>query len=108
MESVEACRAVPMAAVGTVEAQEAPAKAAPEDPVLTGSAAAREMMAAKQAEADKKWYEKTAWILLLWFLFWPVGLVLALRSDWPRAAKGAIGIVTLLVVGTNLVFALFL
>lgn len=107
MESVEACRAVPQAFAGKVEAPEA-AKAAPAAPAPTGSAAAREMLEAKQAEADKKWYEKTAWIMLLWFLFWPVGLVLALRSDWPRAAKGAIGIITLLVVGTNLVFALFL
>ena len=107
MESVEACRAVPQVFAGKVEAPEA-AKAAPASPAPTGSAAAREMLEEAQAEADKKWYEKTAWILLLWFLFWPVGLVLALCSDWPRAAKGAIGIITLLVVGTNLVFALFL
>lgn len=54
----------------------------------------------------KKWYEKTAWILLLWLACWPVGLVLALRSDWPRAAKSVLLLATLLIVGTNMVIKL--
>lgn len=54
----------------------------------------------------KKWYEKSAWILLLWLVCWPVGLVLVLRSDWPRAAKSVLLLATLLVVGTNVVIKL--
>ncbi len=35
----------------------------------------------------KKWYQETFWIVALLILLWPVGLVLAWRSEWPLAAK---------------------
>lgn len=35
----------------------------------------------------KKWYKQTFWIVFFVLVFWPVGLVLAWRSDWHIVAK---------------------
>lgn len=47
---------------------------------------------------EKKWYQQTFWIIVLIALFWPAGIILAWRSDWPMAGKiAATAIVTLYV-----------
>ncbi|MEG0027389.1 MAG: holotricin-3 [Raoultibacter sp.] len=35
----------------------------------------------------KKWYRQTFWIIVMLIVFWPVGLVLAWKSDWILPAK---------------------
>ncbi|MEY8562585.1 DUF2427 domain-containing protein [Eggerthellaceae bacterium 3-80] len=35
----------------------------------------------------KPWYRQTFWIIFFLLVFWPVGIVLAWRSDWHIAAK---------------------
>lgn len=35
----------------------------------------------------KKWYEQTFWIVFFLLVFWPVGIVIAWRSDWHIVAK---------------------
>lgn len=35
----------------------------------------------------KKWYNQTFWIVFFLLVFWPVGIVLAWRSDWHIAFK---------------------
>lgn len=35
----------------------------------------------------KKWYDQTFWIIFFLAIFWPVGIVLAWRSDWHIVAK---------------------
>lgn len=47
----------------------------------------------------KKWYQETFWIIVMLLLLWPVGLVLAWRSDWPSAAKIIATVAVLVLVG---------
>lgn len=35
----------------------------------------------------RKWYYRTTWIIFFLLIFWPVGIVLAWRSDWHVAFK---------------------
>lgn len=41
---------------------------------------------------NKKWYEKTGWIILLLILFFPLGLFLMWKSDWKKTPKILISI----------------
>ncbi len=41
----------------------------------------------------KKWYQETFWIVVLLLVFWPAGIVLAWKSDWPLAAKVIVSVV---------------
>lgn len=43
--------------------------------------------------AKKKWYQKTGWILLLLFLFFPLGLFLMIRyTKWKKPLKTILGV----------------
>lgn len=35
----------------------------------------------------RKWYDRNTWIVFFLFVFWPVGVVLAWRSNWHVAFK---------------------
>lgn len=48
-------------------------------------------------ENPKKWYNQTFWIVFLLVVFWPVGIVLAWRSNWHVVVKV---LVTVLVAAT--------
>ncbi len=48
---------------------------------------------------EKKWYQQTFWIIVFLFLFWPAGIILAWRSDWPRAGKIAATVLVVAWVG---------
>ena len=36
---------------------------------------------------QKKWHRQTFWIIFFLVVFWPVGIVLAWKSDWHMVAK---------------------
>lgn len=41
---------------------------------------------ARRQEGDV-WYHRTPWIIFFIIIFWPIGLYIAWRSDWPLAGK---------------------
>ena len=41
----------------------------------------------------KKWHQQTFWIVFFLIVFWPVGIFLAWRSDWPTAVKIIVSVV---------------
>lgn len=45
---------------------------------------------------EPKWYKQTFWIIVLIALFWPIGIVLAWRSDWPLPGKIAATVLVVL------------
>ena len=47
---------------------------------------------------QKKWYKQTFWIIFFLVIFWPVGIVLAWRSDWHIAAKIAASVFVIVAV----------
>ncbi|RDB63206.1 holotricin-3 [Gordonibacter sp. 28C] len=47
---------------------------------------------------QKKWYKQTFWIIFFLVVFWPVGIVLAWRSDWHIAAKIAASVFVVVAV----------
>ncbi|MBX9033846.1 DUF2427 domain-containing protein [Gordonibacter massiliensis (ex Traore et al. 2017)] len=47
---------------------------------------------------QKKWYKQTFWIIFFLVIFWPVGIVLAWRSDWHIAAKIAASVFVVVAV----------
>ena len=49
-----------------------------------------------------KWYRQTFWIVFFLILFWPVGIVLAWRSDWPIAGKVVATVLIALCVAMSL------
>lgn len=46
----------------------------------------------------KKWYQETFWIVFLLVVFWPVGLVLMWKGDWPMPAKVVVTAVLAVIV----------
>lgn len=42
--------------------------------------------------SGKAWYYQNFWIIVLLLAFWPVGIVLCWKSDWPLPAKIAASI----------------
>lgn len=46
----------------------------------------------------KKWYQQTFWIVVLVLVFWPVGIVLAWRSEWHIVIKIIVTILVALCV----------
>lgn len=47
---------------------------------------------------QKKWYKQTFWVIFFLVIFWPVGIVLAWRSDWHIAAKIAASVFVVVAV----------
>ena len=47
---------------------------------------------------QKKWYNQTFWVIFFLVIFWPVGIVLAWRSDWHIAAKIAASVFVVVAV----------
>lgn len=47
---------------------------------------------------EKKWYRQTFWIIFFLLVFWPVGIVLAWKSDWPVVAKVAASVFVVVAV----------
>lgn len=49
----------------------------------------------------KKWYQKTVWIIVWLFMFFPVGLFLMWKyTDWKKSVKG---IITAVMIGAAVV-----
>lgn len=54
----------------------------------------------------KAWYYQTFWIIIFLLVFWPVGIVLCWRSDWPMVAKiGASAFVAFCVIGMLYIYS---
>lgn len=50
---------------------------------------------------NKKWYQKTGWIIVWLFMFFPVGLFLMWKyTDWKKSVKG---IITAVMIGATVV-----
>lgn len=41
----------------------------------------------QRKQEGTQWYQQTFWIVFLVVVFWPIGLYLAWKSDWPIAGK---------------------
>lgn len=50
---------------------------------------------------QKPWYMQNFWIIVLLLVFWPVGVYLCWKSDWPLVAKI---IATILVLSMTVAF----
>ncbi|MDR0515058.1 MAG: hypothetical protein LBG81_07860 [Coriobacteriaceae bacterium] len=40
-----------------------------------------------EAPGAKQWYQQTFWVIVLLLVFWPLGIYLCWKGDWPRFAK---------------------
>lgn len=53
---------------------------------------------------EKAWYYQNFWIVVLLLVFWPVGVYLCWKSDWPIVAKIVASVlVAAMVVGFMLI-----
>lgn len=41
----------------------------------------------EEYSSDKVWYKQTFWIVIFVLVFWPIGMVLTWRSEWPLVGK---------------------